>query len=369
MQFTCYKNELYDAIAKVAGCTVARTTMPFLEFIRVRLKDKKLELNGFNLDYGIRAYVNADCEEGEEGEFLIMPRLFGESVRRMDSDTVNIFVSDKYIVELKGGQTELTIAASFAGEYPELPTVDEAMPFEINENTFKNMIRQTKYACSNNEMKPVMMGELFDIEDGVMTLVAVDGYRLSICKQKISALSDANFIIHKKALSLIESFLRDGSEENIVFFTNGRHASFKLSGCVFVVRLMEGVFHNYKSSIPQSFKTEVLINSKKLMHSLERCAFLIDDKNKSPIRCDFNGNALNIKCETKNGRINDFVPMEMSGEAVKIGFNNQFLLDAARYADTEMVKIQLSGDRAVVQMIPTDNDDFRFLLMPIRIRD
>jgi DNA polymerase-3 subunit beta len=370
IRFTCFKNELHDAISKVSGCTVVKTTMPFLESIRFRLKGNKLELNGFNLEYGIKSEITVETDdENQEGEFLILPRLISEATRRMDSSTIDFHITDKYLVEMKGGDTEYTISASFAGEYPELPVVAEDDPILIQENIFKSMIRQTKYATSNNEMKPVMMGQLFDVEGGVMHLVAIDGFRLAICRQEVDALVDTKFIIHKKAMSLIDTFLKEENEDKIAIFSNGKHALFKLNGCTFCVRLMEGVFHNYKASIPNTFETEVIINAKKLQHSLERCALLINDKNKSPIKCTFSGNSVNIKCETGVGKINDFVPIEISGPDVRIGFNNQYLLEASRFADCEKVKIQMTGDKSVVQMIALEGDSFRFLLMPIRIKE
>lgn len=370
IKFRCFKNELHEAISKVSGCTVVKTTMPFLESIRFRIKDNVLEINGFNLEYGIKTSIKVETEdENNEGEFLVIPRLISEAVRRMESETIDFVITDKYLIEMKGGDTEYTISASYAGEYPELPVVELDDALMIPENIFKSMIKQTKYATSNNEMKPVMMGQLLDIENGEMHLVAIDGYRLAICHREVNCLKDMNFIIHKKAMSVIDSFLRDDCEENISIYTNGKHALFILHGCTFIVRLMEGVFHNYKSSIPVSFETEVIINSKKLQHSLERCALLINEKNNSPVKCKFSGNSVNIRCETGVGKINDFVPIELSGPDVRIGFNNQYILEASRFADCENVKIQMSGDKSVVQMLPMQGDYFRFLLMPIRIKE
>lgn len=370
LKFRCFKNELHEAISKVSSATVVKTTMPFLESIRFRVKGRELEINGYNLEYGIRATVELDSDyEDQEGEFLVIPRLISEATRRMDSPTIDITVSDNYVIEMHGGTTEYTIPASFAGEFPELPVVEENDPIIIKEGVFKSMIRQTKYATSNNEMKPVMMGQFFEVKDGIMHLVGTDSFRLAICRQEVNCLAEYNFIIHKKAMALIDAFLRDDCEDEISIYSNGKHALFKLNGCTFCVRLMEGNFLNYKSSIPKTFETEVIINAKKLQHSLERCALLINDKNKSPIRCTFQEKAVNIKCETGIGKINDYVDLEISGPTVRIGFSNQYLLEAARFSDCEKVKIQMTGDSRVVQMVPMQGDNFRFLLMPIRIKE
>lgn len=370
IEFSCPKNDLYEAVSKVSGCTVAKTTMPFLESIRFRINGSDLEISGFNLEYGLKTNIKVEPgNEEQSGEFLVLPRLISEATRRMESDTISIKVSEKYIIEMHGGDAEYTISASYAGEFPELPVVEEVLPLTIKENVLKSMIRQTKYAASNNEMKPVMMGQLFDIEGGIMHLVAVDGYRLAICREAVECDKDQQFIIHKKAMTLIDSFLRDDSEELVSVFSNGKHALFVLHGCRFCVRLMEGVFHNYKKSIPASFETEVIINSKKLQHSLERCSLLINEKNKSPVRCYFRETSVNITCETGVGKINDFVPIEISGPPVKIGFNNQFILEAAKFAECEKIKIQMTGDKSVVQIVAMQGDSFRFLLMPIRIKE
>lgn len=369
IHFNCFKNELYEAVTKVASCTIVRTTMPFLEFIRLRINGNDLELNGYNLDYGIKTNVSIEGGKEQKGEFLVSPRLLSEVVRKMDGESISVDIDDNYVITLRGGVTEMTISAGNAAEYPDLPVVEQEHTIKINEGTLKSMIDQTKYASSNNEMKPVMMGEFFDIKDGILNLVAVDGYRLAIRTESVQADSDIGFIIHKKALNLIESFLSDDSEREVVIYTNSKHACFILENCIFTVRLMEGVFHNYKSSIPQNLSTEVIADSVKLLRSLERCDIIINDRNKSPIICNFTKGNLNIKCETKLGRVNDYVPVQITGDEMVIGFNNSFLLDAVRNSKCDKIKIHLINDRSIVEILPMEGDSFRFLLMPIRIKD
>ena len=42
------------------------------------------------------------------------------------------------------------------------------------------MIKQTVFATSQDQTKPILMGELLEIENGNINLVAIDGYRFAV---------------------------------------------------------------------------------------------------------------------------------------------------------------------------------------------
>ena len=113
----------------------------------------------------------------------------------------------------------------------------------------------------------------------------------------------------------------------------------------------EGEFHNYRSSIPTTFETEITINTSDLTRCLERCTLLISGKYNAPVRCTFSGGSLGVWCKTGIGEINDKIPADISGPDVTIGFDNRFLLDAVRAADCDKVKLQLSGNMVLTSFV------------------
>ena len=178
MKFICDKNEISEAISNVSRAVSQKSTIPALEGIKVRISSGSVELTAYNLEMGIRTSINANTEG--DGEFVVSARLFSEFTRRMSGDEITFDIDDNLVISISCSATECSFPAMSASEYPELPKVDSARSFSVKQSILKSMINMTSYAASLNESKPVLTGELFDIEDGSFNMVAIDGFRLAI---------------------------------------------------------------------------------------------------------------------------------------------------------------------------------------------
>ena len=365
--FTCDKQSLYDAVSHVSKGIAQRSTITALEGIKVRLNPDNLELTGYDLEFGI--HKNLDVRTDDTGEFVFNARLLSEAVRRMSGQEVRFEIDEKLNVSMYCEATEFHISAMSAEEYPALPDMNMDEGMHIDQNVLKTMINQTSYATSLNEQKPVLTGELFEVSNGSLSVVAIDGFRLAIRNEKVDSRENMQFVVPKRTVTEVANMLKDDAEEQCVISVSRSHILFEFDGYIVFSRLLEGEFHNYKSSIPASFETEVLVNVGDITQCLERCALLINSKFNAPIRCTFSGGSLNVRCKTGIGEINDTIPVKISGPDVKIGLNNRFMLEAVKAADCDQIKIQMSGGKRVVKIVPMQGESFIFLLMPIQIKD
>ena len=168
--------------------------------------------------------------------------------------------------------------------------------------------------------------------------------------------------------SLLEvTKLINENTESIDIISSGRHIIFKIGDYSVISRLIEGEFMNYKTSIPSVHSTELKVNTRKFINTIERMSLLLTDKMKSPIRCYIDDNLIQTTCNTPLGQAKDELDVVMNGENVEIGFNNKFLLDALRYSETDEVRLQLNGALSPMVVTPTEGDSFLFLLLPMRI--
>ena len=171
-----------------------------------------------------------------------------------------------------------------------------------------------------------------------------------------------HFVVPKKALLEVSTLIKDDDDEKLcTVCTNDRHIIFEIGNVFVISRLLEGVFHNYKLSIPSGCKTEVIISKRDFSTCLERCSLLIDDKNKSPIRCEIGNGVMKISCKTGIGKINDAISADISGETVTIGFNNKLILEALRAAEGDKVRIRFNGAMKVIEILPLEGESFIFL--------
>ncbi|MDE6501620.1 MAG: DNA polymerase III subunit beta [Ruminococcus sp.] len=366
MKFICNKTELSEAISNVSKAVSSKATIPALEGIKVKVSPNEIELTGYNLEMGIHTSISSITEDS--GEFVVSSRLFSEFTKRMPEDEVTFEVNDNLIINISCSLTECSFSAMSAEEYPDLPVVDSDNSFKVKNSVLKSMINQTIYATSLNESKPILTGELFDINNGSFNMVAIDGFRLAIRCETIFNKTNYQFVVPRKALLEVSSLIKDDNEKECTIYTNDRHIIFETGKAFIISRLLEGKFHNYKSSIPAEHKTEVIINKRDFITSLERCSLLIDEKNKTPIRCEVGNGTVKLNCKTSIGKINDSLLANVIGEEITIGFNHKLMADAIRASEGDKVRIRFNGAMKVIEILPLEGNSFIFLVMPVQIK-
>ncbi len=367
MKFTCNKTELSDAIISVSKAVPVKSTIQALEGIKVKVSLNEVELTGYNLEMGIRTTISATADS--DYEFVASTRLFTEFTKKMDGDNITVELDENNVIRLSCNTTECSFSALSADEYPELPVVDSQKSFHVQQSVLKSMIDMSIYAVSQNESKPIFTGELFDIDNGKFNLVAIDGFRLAIRTEDTGTNEKYYFVVPKKALQEVSAIIRDDADDKeCTISVNDRHIVFEINNFFIFSRLLEGAFHNYKLSIPIDYKTEVFINKKDLAGCLERCSLIINEKNKSPIRCEVSGGVMKINCKTSLGRVNDAIPADIQGESVTIGFNNKLVLDALKAAEGDKIRIRFSGPMKVIEILPPMGENYIALVMPIQLR-
>ena len=192
----------------------------------------------------------------------------------MPTEEIEIEISDNFTVTITGGATQYTISAISAEEYPQIPEFDENDGFSISQALLKNMINQTIFAVATNDTKPILTGELFEIENGEINIVAIDGYRLAVRTEKIQCEKDFKFIVPSKALNEVSKLLKDDEDLQCNINICKKHIIFEISGYLVISRLLEGEFHNYKGSIPPASSIEVIVKTRDFIDSLERTSLL-----------------------------------------------------------------------------------------------
>ena len=141
-----------------------------------------------------------------------------------------------------------------------------------------------------------------------------------------------------------------------------------ISGYSFISRLLEGEFVNYQKTIPAEHRQRVVVNTRELTNTIERVSLLISESFSTPIRCYFNELNVVFTCATSVGRATETFYTKLEGENFEIGLNSRYLLEALKAVDTEQVQILFNGSGAGVLIEPLEGDDFKYMIMPMRLR-
>lgn len=367
MRFTCEKSLLNSAIATASRAAAAKSAIQSLEGLLIEATDE-ITVSGYDLKTGIRSSIPADVSE--PGAVVINARLLGDIVRKLPDDIVSISVDDGYLAEIKCGMSEFSIMGMSAADYPELPQVDRQNSIAVKESNLKDLIGQTNFAVSDNEARPIHTGALFELENGILTVVAVDGYRLALRREKVESaeVSEASFVVPGSALSEVERIASD-SDKAATVTVGSKHIMFSIGSTVLISRRLEGEFLNYKSSIPTTGKYSIEADKRSIIDAVERVSLIINDKFKSPVRCSFGDGVLKITTSTTLGKANDECIVSGDGEGLEIGFNNRYILDALKAAPADSVRLQLSTGIAPCVIVPTTEEkNFLYMILPVRLR-
>ena len=366
MKFNCNRQKLNEAVTNVQRAVSSKSTMPALEGILIKALNNKITLCGYDLEIGITTTIDADVKEN--GAIVLNARLFADIIRRMPEDTISIETNEKLIAYISSGKVDYKIIGISDEEYPELPAVKSSDTVTINGETLKSMIRQTIYAVSDKDIKPAHKGSLFEIENGNIKIISVDGYRLAIRTEQIDYMDEKSFIVPGKSLSEVIKLITDDTED-VNLIVGDRHIIFKIDEYSIITRLIEGEFMNYKAALPKTHSTELKVNTRKFINSVERMSLLLTEKLKSPVRCKIEDGLVKTSCNTSIGQAYDEFEAQIEGEDVEIGFDNKYFLDAMRYSETDEVKIQLNGTLSPIVILPSEGESFIFLVLPVRLKN
>lgn len=365
MIFTVNKSDITEAVGNIQRAVSTKTSIPALEGILLGAGEEGLELCAYDLELGITTVIPAFVVE--PGRAVLSAKLFSDIVRRTPAETITITVDEKNMATLESGYSRFSIIGIPAEEFPELPKLTDSTQFSMAGSVLKSMIRQTLFAIAESDAKPIHQGSLFNLENGMMDVVSVDGYRLAVRREPVEFSDSLDFVVPGKTLSEILKLIKE-TDDPVEISAGRRHILFKIDNYTVISSLLEGEFLNYKAAIPPESQTEVVLKTREAIDSVERVSLLITDRLKSPVRCLFGENEIKLNCTTSMGRASDQIDVEMTGQSVEIGFNNRYLLEALRNTECDEVKVQLGGPLSPMKVVPKEGDSFLFLVLPVRLK-
>lgn len=368
MKFSCEKALLQSAIATSSRATAPKSSIPALEGILLEC-DSELRLTGYNLETGIRTVVPADVQEA--GSLVLSARLFGDIIRRLPDDMVSI-TTEGLTVHIQCGVSQFHIQGIDPEEFPELPSVEPLNALVLSQEMLSDMISRTIFAVSQNDGRPILTGSLFEVVEGRLTVVSVDGQRLALRREKLDEAPDQDFsfVVPGVALNEVRSICGDG-EENVSITTGARHIVFRIGSTLLVTRRLEGEFLNYRQSITWKSTISLKADVRSLMTSIDRVSLILHDNTKNPLRCIVGENMLYLSSLTAIGSASDQCPVEGSGDDLHIGFNHRFMMDALKAVPSEEAKLLMGTPSTPCIIVPVDQpegeEDYLFMVLPVRM--
>lgn len=357
--------ELSSAVMKVSKAISVKTTNPVLEGIKLSVRGDNLTLTATDTEFAIEKTIRSDTFR--EGDTVVPGRLFAELVKKLENENeVELFLIEENRLKITYGNNEVFLSTLSAETFPEIKKNLKEKYFTLLQKEYKELINKTIFACSTDESRPILKGCLFDIKDGVLKCVGLDGFRMAIAEKRIKEASgDFKIIIPARALNEIGRLLeRDEEEMTIVSEENTMMVDD--NGTIFVSRLLEGDFINYEQIIPSKFQTVVTFKREDFQNSLDRATIVAKDA-RNIVKLEIKENHINIKANSEKGNVTENVLVNIEGVDMDINFNAKYITEALKSISDEYVKLSFVGEIAPAIITSVSGGDYLYLILPIRI--
>ncbi len=370
MNIKCSLRELINGLNTVSIASANKTTMPILEGVLIEAYNNKVKLTTNNLELGCE--YEFECKIETEGKTVVDIRMLNEIVRKIEDNEVELVLEDNLFI-LKSVNGIFKLATMNANEYPKLPVFNVENSIELEQATFKDMLKKSIFCVSNDENRPIYNGALVKVEGNILTIVAVDGFRLALRKHlNKTNINDFKAIIPGKVLSELLKILSDIDGDKIKIGVNKNQALFEIGQSVIISRIIEGEFLNYNGIIPENYETKIKLKTKNLLDSFERVALFAKENKekdkKSPVKMKIEIDGVVLSCVSDTGDAKESITAVVEGKNLEIGFNPRYVIEALRVIEDEEISIEFTSSISPVLIKPTVGNGYIYVVLPIKLK-
>jgi len=358
------RDTLTDALLTVGKALPTRTVLASLDGIFIEVWQDKLHLVATDLQKGIETSVPAEILE--EGSLVAPGRLLTEVCRRLPDGEVELQSTEKQL-EVRCGASVTRLSIMDAQEYPQLPDADGVTPVFVPQGVFKDMIRQTAYAASQDESRPILTGVLVEIQGTRLRMVALDGFRLALRQTALdrdygsfSAVTPAAYL-HE-----IARILQD-TEDPVKLLLTKTHLAAFVGSTRFIGRLLEGEYIKYQQILPAQWQTKIHVDAVEFAQGVERASILARESRNNLIRVTITQEEMTLRAESEMGAQTEKIPINCEGPEIEIAFNAAYISDLLKNLDVSEVVLTFQSNISPCVVRPEEGEEFLYLVLPVRI--
>lgn len=374
MKFDVSSTALLSRLQSISKVIASKNSLPILDSFLFDLNGNKLTITASDVDTRMVTSLEVMNAEGI-GKFAVTAKILLEPLKELPEQPLNFIINDDNLaidVHFENGQY------NFIGQpgdtYPQQKPLSETnTSILINAQTLLNGISRSLFATADDELRPVMNGVYFDIQEDALTFVASDGHKLvRLRNQSVKSAAKAAFILPKKPANLLKSVLAKEAEEVEIKFDDN-NAYITSPNIEMVCRLIEGRYPNYNSVIPQENPYKVTIDRISFLNALKRVS-VFSNAASSLVKLHLLENQMIISAQDIDFSISaeEKINCQFDGAELKIGFKATFLVEILSNIASEEVIVELADPSRAGVIVPIENEENEealMLLMPMMLNE
>ena len=368
MNISTTKKELQTAFSKLIKTTQARSQNPLINYTYISSGAHGVILHSTDLEVGIKTTITASVNT--DGEGLFPTTELNDIISVIDEGRVDIEIAGPHINIKSEKGTSFDIPTLPFQEYPKVPENKHETIYNINTSELKKILDVIIYAINKDQLKPALSGALFSFSEEGLNFVSTDGHRLVVVEKKNESNIIEDFIVPKKYLNMLSSFIQGQKESSLIFSNN--HVFINNDGDVLYSRLIDEKYPNYSAVIPQDNSYVLKLQKEDFLNSI-KATFIATNKNTNQISLNLALGEVFLKSVNQPESKIVHAPLktaEYNGEKISIGFKATYLKEAITNYPSEEILFVFKDELSATLLLPeTKNHKITILLMPVRINE
>jgi len=353
-----------DALGAVGRAVSTRSIIPALSGIQLLAETGALTLTATDGDISIRSKIPAEVESG--GVLVVPGRLLADVARQLPAGDVTLYVDDAGLLDIECGPASFKLRLLAADDFPPIQPIEGAT-VELPVGEFTETIDQVARSASRDETRPHLTGILISVDGDKLRSVATDSYRLAVRTTKIGSPVSERIEANVPARALQEAARIADGHETVRITLAERQISFTTGENLLVSRLIDGQFPDFEQLLPDSYEHELDIDVSELLDAVKRVSLLA--QRNTPLKLALSEGELEVSAQTTDvGEAHESMPApDFAGDPLEIGFNPDFLREGLDCVHTERARFKLISAFRPGLIVAGDEDEFLYLVMPIRL--
>ena len=365
MMISVRREELFKPLGAVVGVVERRHALPILANVLLRFDASELTLTATDLEAELRISVRG--VSGESGELTVPARKLYDICRALPVDAkLDIRLErDKAIV--KSGRSRFTLTTLPASEFPSLEAAQWQDAISLPQATLKRLLERAAFCMAQQDVRYYLNGLLLELSAQRVRAVATDGHRLALAEAAVEYTgSERQVIVPRKGVQEMLRLLTD-DEAPVELRFSANHIRCALPNVTLTSKLIDGRFPDYHRVIPAKHTRSVRVDREGFREVLARVAILANEKYRG-VRLSVSAGQLKLTAHNpEQEEAQEELSADYQGEPLEIGFNVNYLIDAANALSGATVDIGLTDADSSGTLRTPDDDQQLYVVMPMRL--
>jgi len=346
-----------------------RTQLPILANVLLRTDKNRLQISATNLETGLVLWLGAKTEK--EGEITIPAKFLTEIVASLPIGKIDL-ETEGSLLKITTEGYEATLNGIPATEFPKLPAYNTEALFSLPTEKLLEAINQVAFAAATDEGRPILTGVLFKLQGKKLSLVATDGYRLSLKTLELTnpVKEDISLLLPAKTLMEVGRIIADEKPQAVQmgFTKEQNQVVFVFSDLELFSRLIEGEFPDYEKIIPQNLNSKVVLDREEFGRAIRVVSIFARDS-ANIVRLKINKSSLEMSANSPQvGENKNSLAAKLEGEEGEIAFNYRFVQGFLGAISSSEVSLEMSGPLNPGAFRAVGDELFLHIIMPVRLQ-